>query len=181
MTRFLAFILLFTLMPLTFPYGISNALSGQERDTQGSSPLTEVNLTVNAIGLDTSYSNVRRRLGAPQRARRVRVLDDTCSPPHTDLTLYYPGLKIELHGTLAGRNYQVVSMEVTSPKWVLAPRVRVGMEQTVARARLGVPVEESAEAGMRRLYYVTKGNLGGVALDFRAGRLVRIGWGHTLC
>lgn len=120
MTRSLAFILLFALVLITFPAGISRSLLAQERDAQGSPPLTEVDLTVNAIGLDTSYANVRRRLGAPQRARRVRVLDDTCSPPHSDLTLYYPGLKIELQGTLAGRNYEVVSLEVTSPRWAIA-------------------------------------------------------------
>ncbi len=181
MTRFLAFILLFALVLITFPAGINRSLLAQERDAQGSPPLTEVDLTVNAVGLDTSYANVRRRLGAPQRARKVRVLDDTCSPPHTDLTLHYPGLRIELQGTLAGRNYEVVSLEVTSPRWAVAPGIRVGMDERAVRARLGMPVEEFAKGGMRRLYYVTKGNLGGVALDFRAGRLVKIDWGHTLC
>ncbi len=45
------------------------------------------------------------------------------------------------------------------------------------RARLNRPVEKLVEAGMRRLYYATEGNLGGVALDFRAGRLINIEWG----
>lgn len=181
MPQFLAFILLFALMLITSPGDINRSLLAQQRDAQGPRPFTEVDLTVKAVGLDTAYAKVRQRLGRPQRARKERILDDTCSPPHTDLTLYYPGLKIELQGTLARRNYEVVSMKVTSPQWRVAPGIRVGMEEGEVRVRLGTPVEELAEAGMRRIHYVTKGNLGGVALDFHAGRLVKIAWGHTLC
>ena len=180
--RFVSSHIFFALLLLSAPLiGISRESLAEGLRFQDSNKFTEVDLKVQAVGLGTSYTNARRRLGKPQRTRRQRVLDETCGPPYTRMTLFYPGMSLELHGTLNGRAFKVISVEVTSPVWMVEPGIRIGMEERVVRKRLGVPANEEAEAGLRRLYYSTKGDDGGVMLEFRASKLMRMQWSYSLC
>lgn len=141
----------------------------------------EVNLSVKGVKFDTSYANVRRRFGKPLYVEIEKSFDETCGPPSSRMTLRYSGLVIELQGNIEGRDFRVVSVDVSTPKWLIAPGLRVGMNEREVRARLGQPYEEADESGLHRLAYVSKGNDGGAALYFRSGRLVRIQWEVTLC
>ena len=155
--------------------------SPQEAKSPNPEALTEVDLRMRGVGLDARYSTVLRKFGKPRRMVKERILDDTCSAPHTTLTLKYDGLTVRLDGDIRGRNFRVVSFEVTSRKWLVAPGVRIGMAENEARTRLGGPWKVTDESGLRVVRYVTPGNDGVVALSFRNGTLFKIYWGFTLC
>ena len=145
---------------------------------------TEVDLRIKSVGLGTSHALVLRHLGRPAASKRERILDpeEVCGPSYTLLVLRYEGAVIELNGDLNGRNFEVVSIEVTSPKFLIAPGIKIGMTEEQARSKIdGPPAEVRTDSGSRILIYVTKENLGGASLYFRKGRLVKVGWGYTMC
>ena len=92
----------------------------------------------------------------------------------TELTLFYPGLKIVLYGTPAGRNFRVARMEVTSQTWEVPLGVNIGMEEVTVQERLGEPRMGMAESGGLLSIYVSEGNTAIAALIFRGRRLVSI-------
>jgi hypothetical protein len=95
--------------------------------------------------------------------------------------LNYDGLTTELNGDIRGRDFKVVSMEVSSAELLVTPGIKIGMREKALRAKLGSPWRETNEAGFRILDYVTKGNDGGARLYFREGRLAKILWEYTAC
>jgi hypothetical protein len=173
MTQRQVFIFLAALVCITFPTKISGGLTAQQREAQTTGQLKEADLKVNTVGLSASYDDVRQRLGEPQRMRRDRVPGKFCGAPHTELTINYPGLKVGLYGTLAGRNFRVVSIEVTSLDWEAVRGVRIGMEEMAVRERLGKPEIDFADSGGRGLMYKTAGD-SFVGLVIRGGKLVSI-------
>jgi hypothetical protein len=149
---------------------------------QDATQLTEVDFRVKGVALGSSYAVVLGRLGRPVSSKREKILDDTCDSPHTSLWLSYKDAVVELRGDLAGRNFYVVSMEVTSPRLLITPGIKIGMTEADARSKLGgEPWRVMDESGLRILDYVTKGNDGGARLYFRYGRLVKVHWNYTLC
>ena len=145
--------------------------------------LTEVNFRVRGIGLGSSYNVVLRQLGRPVSSKREKIVDEyeVCGPSYTSLELSYAGAVIELRGDLRWRNFKVVSLEVTSSQILIAPGIKIGMTEKEVRSILGVPWQERNESRFYILDYVTKGNDGGAALHFVAGRLVKVQWQYTLC
>jgi len=117
---------------------------------------------------------VLKRLGQPQRTHREKVFGRSCGPPHAELTLYYQGLKVELYGPLAGRNFRVASIEITSSDWETARGVRVGMEEMDVRERLGKPEIDYADSGGRALIYAVRGDSVVAGLIIRGGAVVSI-------
>lgn len=148
---------------------------------QDPSQLTEVDFRVKGVGLGNSYAAVLRQLGRPVSSRREKIEDEACSPPYTSLTLSYKGAVIEFVGDTRGRAFKVVSMEVTSPQYLITPRVKLGMSEQEVRSKLGEPWQVTNESGLQILNYVTKGNDGGAGLYFRNGRLVKLQWAYTAC
>ena len=150
--------------------------------TQEPERLTEVDLQVKGVGLGTPYAQMLRQFGGPISSRREKIDDETCSPPHTLLTLNYKGAVLELVGDPQGRDFKVVSLEVTSPQLLITPGIKIGMSEQDARSKLGgEPWRVRNDSGFRVLDYVTKGNDGGAGLYFRNGRLVKIQWAYTAC
>lgn len=149
--------------------------------TQDPNPATEVDLRVKGVGLGSSYARVVSRLGRPISSKREKILDETCGPAHTLLRLRYKGAVVELMGDLQGRNFEVVTIEVTSAQMLVTPGVKVGLTEQTTRSKLGAPWQTRNESDYLILNYVTKGNDGGAALYFRDGRLVKIQWQYTLC
>lgn len=149
--------------------------------TQDPQQFTEVDLRVKGVGLGSAFGVVLRQLGQPVSSKREKIDDDGCGPAYTSLRLRYQGASLELSGDLKGRNFYVISMEVTSPKFLIAPGVKIGMTEEEAQAKLGAPMEVRTESGSRMLIYVTKGNDGSALLYFRDGRLVKVQWDYTSC
>jgi len=148
--------------------------SAQQPDAQAAGQLNRTEIKVNNVRLNAAFADVIHRLGEPQRAQREKASGKSCGPPHTELTLYYQGLKVELYGTLTGRNFRVVSIEITSLDWETARGIRVGMEEIAARERLGKPEIDYADSGGRGLIYKVKGDSAVAALIIKGGRLVSI-------
>lgn len=145
---------------------------------------TEVDFRVKGVGLGSSHAHVLRQFGKPISSKREKVIDEfeACGPSYTSLRLRYDGAVLELNGDLNGRDFQVVDMEITSSKFLIAPGLRIGMTEAEARSKLGGPPwQETTDAGFRVLSYVTKGNDGGGRLYFRGGRLVKVQWNYVLC
>lgn len=145
---------------------------------------TEVDFRVKGVGLGSSHAHVLRQLGKPISSKREKVIDEfeACGPSYTSLRLHYDGAVLELNGDLKGQNFRVVDIEITSPKFLIAPGLRIGMTEAEARSKLGgTPWQETTDAGFRVLSYVTKGNDGGAGLYFRNGRLVKVLWNYTAC
>lgn len=154
---------------------------GWTEHNQDPEQLTEVDLRVKGVGLGSSYAVLLRQTGRPVSSHREKIHDETCGPAHTSLELKYNGAVLELVGDLQGRDFKVVSFEVTSPRLIMSPGIKIGMSQEKAQSKLGTPWQISNESGFRILNYVTKGNDGGVFLYFRNGRLVKVYWRYTLC
>jgi hypothetical protein len=85
----------------------------------------EIDLRIKGVGLGTPHSIVLRRLGKPLRIKRGEF--DECGGDITT-TRRYSGLVIKLLGDGKGRNFTVVSIELTSSKWSVARGIRVGVE-----------------------------------------------------
>ena len=164
----------------TLCWSTTIAQLGHAQDPQ---QITEVDFRVKSVGLGSSHSLVLRQLGRPISSKRQKIPDDhgVCGPAYTLFELRYNGAVIELHGDLSGRNFEVASMEITSPKFLIAPGIRIGRTEAETRSKLGEPIHERTEPGSRVLYYVTKDNLGGAGLYFRNGQLVKVNWNYTLC
>ncbi len=148
----------------------------------GQKKLTEVDFRVSGISSGTSYSTVVRKLGKPLRStKRKYAADSACSgSAETHLTLFYSGLEITLLGDGRGRNLDVYSIEVASKKWS-ASGVGIGANSKDVIAKFGKPNSKADKSGETVLYYVTKGNLGGVNFYFRDDKLVRVAMTETLC
>jgi len=174
MTRRPSLILLTVLVLLTFTAGIRGSLSAQPQDARAMGQLNGTDLKVNNVGLNASYDEVLQRLGEPERTQKEKAMGKSCGPPHTSLALYYPGLKVELYGTLGGRSFRVVSIEITSSDWETARGMKVGMEETGVRERLGKPEIDYADSGGRALIYKLKGDPTVIGLIIKSGRSVSI-------
>ena len=150
---------------------------------QSQNRVAEVELRVQGIGLGSSYALVLRQFGRPLANKREKIVDEheVCGPSYTSLHLSYEGTVIELRGDLRGRNFKVVSMEVTSPELLIAPGIKIGMNEKEVRSKLGVPFQERSESGFHILNYATKGNDGGAGFHFVGGRLLKVEWQYTLC
>jgi hypothetical protein len=176
MTRSLSFVLLFLAASLAHAAGVGSGPAARaQTDTAARLLYT---FKVNGVGLRDTYEHALRRLGEPQRTQRERRAKG-CGGPHTALTLDYPGLQVGLRGTAAGRDFRVVSFEVTSPDWEVTPGpVPFGMHADEVLALVGEPSVNLADSGGRALIYMTQGKeRGGVALRFRGDdRLVEISW-----
>jgi hypothetical protein len=143
---------------------------------------TEVDFQVGGITSGGTYAAVVKRFGRPlQRRTEKYTAAMACSgSPETHITLLYPGLKVTLLGEGRGRDMHVYAVEVSSSRW-LASGVRIGADIKDVQARFGKAHSREDEDIKTILYYVTKGNLGGVNFYFRAGKLVRVGMTETLC
>ena len=146
-------------------------------------PVNEVDFRVKGVGLGSSYALVLRQLGRPLSSKREKIGDyeGLCGGSYTSLQLRYQGVGIELMGDLRGRDFQVITMEVTSSKILIAPGLKIGMTEAEMRSKIGAPFQEKTESGFRILNYVTKGNEGAAGLYIRDGRLVKVQWDYTLC
>jgi len=142
---------------------------------------SEVDLRIRRIGLGSALSQVQQQFGVPSSRRQESISDTTCGPPYTRLNLSYSGLVLRLQGSFEGKQFTVVSVEVSSRRWIVHPGLRVGMEEQLVRRKLGEPIEDSDEGGFHRLHYVNKGNDGFAVFYFKGRILIKMEWESNLC
>ena len=162
-----------TVFTLVFIHVISVTVSLHAQ----SRSLTEVDLTVNGIRNGTKLSQIYRRIGKP---RRVHVIGyDNCATGFRRV-LIYPGVRIGVISDLRGRDSSVISIEVTSSRWKIAPGLKIGAGKAEVRKTFGPPTGSYQPPG-RVLDYVTKDDLGLVNFHFRGNKLVKITMIEALC
>ena len=139
----------------------------------------EVDARINGIGSETSISAVKKKIGKP-----LRVIEDgldECAGGFSK-TLYYEGFEIQFLSDEKRRNYTVSSMTLTSPKWSIAPGVRIGTDKKDVRAKYGQPNNVSVnESGEELFSYLTRDNFDGVFFFFRNNKLVRVVMFEAFC
>jgi hypothetical protein len=135
-----------------------------------------VRLSIATVRLGSSYSLVRAHLGRPTSDTTRR--DDSMGSVETVRTIKYPGLTLTLHKMR--RVYRVVSIDVTSSDWLVAPGLRVGFDAKQVAAKLGTPYEESNEGTRHCYHYLNAGADGWALLDFENDKLVAVHWSYDL-
>jgi hypothetical protein len=139
----------------------------------------EVDARINGIGAGTLYSAVIKKIGKPLRVNENGFGE--CAGGFLK-TLYYEGFEIEFLSEDKRRNYTVTSMTLTSPKWSIAPEVRIGTDKKDVRAKYGQPNGVSVrKSGVELFSYTTKANFDGVYFYFRNNKLIRVEMFRTFC
>ncbi len=149
-----------------------------QAQTNGETP---IELKVNGVGLGSSRAVVVTQLGKPVRLKQAPAFFSECSgSKETNLTLNYPGLLIELVGDGRGRNFNVVSIAVSSAKWSVAPQIAIGANTNSILSRFGRPLRTENESGAKLMIYFHTGD-GGARFNVRSNKLVKIEWGLDRC
>ena len=138
-------------------------------------PLLEFDeLKINGIGLGTPRSTVISQLGRPLQSKRTGIFP--CGD--LEMTLRYSGLIIKLERDAKSRNYNVVSIEVTSAKWSVSG-ISVGANIKDVQAKFKYHYYKTKESDLEGLHY---GNSdGGTSFYFRDNKLVSIDMEYNWC
>lgn len=161
------------LLPLFLAF-LAASVPGQES-------LREVDLRVRGIGSESSYSSVIAKLGRPISRKSQRYTAEDCiGRDATILTLRYRGLTVELLGDRDGKDFEVIELIITSPRWA-ASGVKIGASTNEVVRRFGDPISKEPRNNRTVYHYVTPDNLGNVNFEFQRGRLVKILMSETLC
>lgn len=134
---------------------------------------TEVDLTVNGIRAGSTIQTVKN-LGKPIKVKKIGF--DECGDGYRRV-LYFAGLEIGVLGNKATSRASVISLNITSTKWRIAPGLRIGATQQALLRAYGRPNSSDSS----RLDYVTTDNLGLVTFHLRNGKLYRVEMMETLC
>lgn len=138
----------------------------------------EIDLRINGVGIGTSESITVKKLGKPRQTKKGEF--DGCGDGFRR-TLLYSGLEVELLSNDKGQDFSVISVDVTSPEWLVASKLRVGLDVKDVEAEFGLPHGKEEQDGQIVSFYLIKGHDGWANLFFRDNKLSRIRWSVTLC
>jgi hypothetical protein len=139
-------------------------------------PVPTVELAVNGVGITTIRADVEKKLGKPKSLKRVG--ENPCGG--RKLTYEYGGLTIDLDPDSPGeKDFMVVGIVVTSPKWEVEPGVRVGMTAEDVQQRLAKGYMTYSTSGSRQLTYSIPD--GHAEFHFPEKQVTRIFWQMNLC
>ncbi|MBK9162698.1 MAG: hypothetical protein IPM21_02050 [Acidobacteria bacterium] len=86
---------------------------------------------VNGVRIGTSYAELKQRFGKPLSEKRGG--ENACGYIKTVVT--YKGIRFTLDDS--GESNIVILIEITSPEWEMTPGVRVGMDLSQVRSKMG--------------------------------------------
>ena len=135
----------------------------------------EIQIDVSSIRLGNSLAEVREKIGPPEKIENQE--EDKCANEMA-VTIHYPGLTLYLLGKSSIQHFTVASIDVRSGGWV-ASGIPLGSTVEEVILKFGEP--NSRSAGDEVLYYVHKGNDGGINFEFVDGRLSKFSVNTTLC
>ncbi len=138
----------------------------------------EIDLKINGVGIGTSESNVIQKFGKPLQSKKGEF--DECGGGFQK-TLRYSGLVIELLSNDKGRDFSVITVDVTSSEWSVASGLGVGVDAKDVEAKFGQPYEKEERDGQVIFFYGIKGHDGWANLFFRDSKLTQIRWSLTYC
>jgi hypothetical protein len=141
----------------------------------------ELDLNINGVSLDSTLATVKTKLGKPISEKKRKAGEECFSKGQYFTNLKYTGLVIELLSDEKGKNYKVVSIEITSNKWKVGNTISIGSTQKQVQDKFGKPKNNSTDNGETYFDYAHKGELSGVSFIFRKEKLVKISFGTDLC
>jgi hypothetical protein len=143
-------------------------------NTPATQPFPEIDLTINGVRFQMLEADVLKALGKPSKTKKGE--EDACVGGfHRYQT--YDGLTIDLLSDEHGRRYAVSSMELTSPKWEIAPGIHIGDSiEAVINTFGAAPFSQDGS-----LSYGIRDRDAWVGFDFEGGKLVRVTLSETLC
>jgi hypothetical protein len=95
--------------------------------------------------------------------------------------LTYPGLSFELIEETKGKNFTVISFEVTSVKYDVSG-IKIGDMQIAVTRRFGTRSSEDSIKGEKIwMYEMSDKNPGSSNFYFRGGKIVKIQAGYEMC
>lgn len=139
-------------------------------------------LSVRGVELGDSAREVLRRLGRPAEVSTEKVDGSGVFGADWRRTFVYDGLLIETSAATKAGPYEVIDIEVTSPRWELSNGVRVGMSyDDVASALGGRGLVSPGDADEPpSITTVNSDGYGFATFEFANGKLVRASWGYDL-
>jgi hypothetical protein len=146
----------------------------------GQTAAPEVDLNVKGIRSGTTQTRIIAKLGKPSSVKTIGR--NECGPGFLK-ELRYPGLVVGLLSDAKHRNYTVISLGVTSSRWMISPGIRIGASYRAVRAKYGRSLGEidPRDAVKGELKYVAKHAQAYVTFYFKGEKLVRIEMTETLC
>jgi hypothetical protein len=132
-------------------------------------------LQVKGVDIGAKYQTVLRQLGKPLSSKKRGT--NPCG--NTKLVLRYSGLTITFDDDGSGRNFIVVVIEVTSPKWEVAPGISVGASLADVQKKFSQTEAPTKEKGLENLSYFAGD--GYANFYFRNKKLVKVAWELNLC
>lgn len=134
-----------------------------------------ISLNVKGIEIGATYLQVIRRFGKPPSSSESG--ENPCGGKK--LVLRYPGLVFTLDGETSLRYFIVVAIEVSSPKYPVAPAIGVGASLAKVRSKLSRKDKLLREADGQKLSYFIRD--GFADFHFRRNKLVKAVWRMNLC
>lgn len=133
--------------------------------------LTQPNeFNVKGVKVGTLYKQVIKKLGRPTSTRKGGEYPCESGPI---TTLRYPGLKIELIPSHNEKSLFVASMEVTSSKWLISSKIRIGARVEKVMRAFG-NIELKSDGNRKYLpYYIGDGY---APFYFHRNRLLKAKW-----
>ena len=144
-------------------------------------PLSEVDIRVKGIGLESPLKDVLATFGKPKK-RTVENLaaGQACSNEReTHHFLEYEGLSIFLLKIGNDEQPTVSRLEVNGGDWA-ASSISLGVNEARVIEVFGEPSGRQV-SDITVLYYITPENLGGVNFEFQNDKLIRFSMKQTLC
>lgn len=138
----------------------------------------DIDFEIKGVGIGTSEAEVFQKLGKPSQSKKGGI--EVCGGDDQK-TLRYPGLALVLLSDDKGRNYSVISVDVTSSQWMTDSAIKIGADIKEVEATFDQPNLKEAEKGQTFFYYSLRRHEGGAKIFFQNDKLARISWSLNFC
>lgn len=173
--------------PKSETYAGNVAVNSARRDDskQNEEAAMDIDFEIKGVGIGTSETEVLQKLGKPLQSKKTTV-DEVCGGDFQK-TLHYSGLTFGLSSDDEGRNYSVISVDVSSPKWMEESLFKLGADAKDVETAFdepnlfNQPNSKETDKGQTIFYYTLRRHEGGAKLYFQNNKLTRISWTLDFC
>lgn len=152
----------------------------RENDSkQNDGVAAHIDFEIKGVGIGTSEAEVIKKLGKPLQIKKSST-DEVCAGEFQK-TLRYDGLVFGISSDDEGRNYSVISVDVTSSKWMDGSVLKIGTDAKDVEAAFDQPNLKETDKGQTIFYYSPRRLEGGATLFFQNDKLTRISWSLNFC
>jgi hypothetical protein len=165
MSRFIVAIIVLSLAICTV------ALPNGTSSRPANSP-NKITPSINGISLGSYLPKVRQKLGKPLRIRRESY--DHYLGMGAGRRFEYDGMKAQLIKPPGAKEFHVWAITVTSKKWLVSPRLKIGMNLQEVINLFGVPREVEQKTEYEILWYALEELRGWFQVKIKDGKVIEI-------